>query len=158
MIIALLILVAGLLLVFAEFFLPGAILGTLGALCIAASIVLFAMEAAAAWAVFLYIIGVIVMVVLLIKFALWKIRTGKSGKSIYLNSDQEGYTASEYPESFLGKKGQALSDLKPSGFVAIEGHRWQATSTGGYIVKGADVEVVGGEGAHLIVKQSQPLK
>jgi membrane-bound ClpP family serine protease len=153
-IIPLLILLVGLILVFFEFFLPGAILGTLGALFILASIVIFAIEAVAAWTVLLYIIAVIVLVILLIKFALWRIRTARPGKSIYLNSDQQGYAASEYPKDYIGKKGQALSDLKPSGFVTIEGIRWQATSTGAYIVKGAEIEVIGGEGAHLIVKQS----
>jgi len=150
---SILMLLAGLFLVFLEFFLPGAILGILGSLLVIASVVVFATVAVALWMVFVYIVIVIVLSIILVRYALWKIRSAPKGESIYLNSDQEGYVASEYPKELLGKKGHALTDLKPSGHAMIEGQRWQATSTGAYIEKGAEVEVIGGEGGHLIVKK-----
>jgi membrane-bound serine protease (ClpP class) len=152
-VLAIFILIIGLLLVFLEFFVPGAVLGTIGSLLIITSIILFALATAAVWAVVLFVIAIIVALICVIRFALYKIRTTKGSSSIYSNGDQAGYAAVEYPRDQVGKKGVALSDLKPAGHVLIEGQKWQAMSTGGYIEKGCEIEVVGGEGAHLTVKQ-----
>lgn len=48
--------------------------------------------------------------------------------------------------------GQTVSDLGPSGFVVVEGKRYQAIARSGYIDKGNAITVIGGQGAHLLVK------
>jgi membrane-bound ClpP family serine protease len=145
-------LVLGLLLILLEFFLPGAILGALGAIALFASIILFAMNAQSFVALILYILAVTVLVVLLIRFALWRIRTAPPDYSIYSNANQEGYVASSYNATLIGKKGVVLTDLKPGGHILIEGKRVQAISQGGYLVKGSEVVVIGGQEESLIVK------
>lgn len=154
MMLTFLLLAIGLTLVFLEFFIPGAVLGILGSILIVGSVVAFALATTALWAVILFAVGVTILIVFLIRFALARIKK-RGNKGIYLNGDQEGYAAVEYPKDQIGKIGQALSDLKPSGHVLVDGQKWQATSTGAYIVKGSEVQVIGGEGAHLIVKQHQ---
>lgn len=78
----------------------------------------------------------------------------KSAKdnTFYLQQDQEGFQASTFNDSLIGKTGQSVSDLGPSGFVVVGGNRYQATARSGYIDKGREITVIGGEGAHLIVK------
>lgn len=144
-------LAVGLLLIFIEFFLPGGIMGIAGGVVLLVSIVFFALETESAWATFLYVVGILVVVGVLVRYALWRIKKGKA-KGIFLNTVQEGYFASEFDKKLIGKKGEALSDLKPSGHIFVEGKRYQAVAKMGYILKGSRIEVMGGEGAHLIVK------
>ncbi len=149
---AYIILFLGLLLVLLEFYIPGAIMGIFGGLLIFASIVIFAIQSQSVIFSFLFGIGAIVCLVLLIKFALWRIRTSTSIFSIYSNADQEGYVASHYDASAVGKKGIVDTDLKPGGHIIVDGKRMLAISQSGYIAKGSEVIVIGGQEESLIVK------
>lgn len=142
----------GLLLILMEFYLPGAIMGVAGGILVIASIVLFAMEASSPFWTLLYIIAVAIAIGFLIKFALWRIRTAKPSRSIYLESDQAGYQASTYDASMIGKKGVVATDLKPGGHIIVEGKRVQAISQSGYLTKGTEVVVLSGQEESLIVK------
>lgn len=144
----------GLLLIFFEFFLPGGIMGIAGGLLVVISIVFFSTQADSVLFVVLYILGALFFVGLLIRFALWRIRKGKT-KGICLNTAQEGYVASKFEEGLIGQEGEALSDLKPAGHIRVKEKRYQAVSQHGYVIKGSKIEVVGGEGAHLIVKAKE---
>ncbi len=155
MTLAVVLLVLGLLLIFLEFYFPGAIIGTGGAIMILASIIIFAQQAASSAAVFAYILFVAVMIGLLIRYTLRRIRkTAKEG-TIYLESDEAGFTASHFDRTLIGREGVVTADLKPAGHIAVAGHHYQASSEGSYLVKGAPIVVIGGRGAYLIVK---PLK
>ena len=148
--IAFLLLFVGLLLIFLELYLPGAVLGIFGGILVIASIVFFAVQSHTVLPVILFIALSIILVSGVIWLGLWRIK--HKGKGIYLNTDQEGYLASTFEKEFIGKSGVAISDLGPSGHILVEGKRLQAVSKTGYIEKGAEVIVIGGEGAHLVVK------
>lgn len=142
----------GLILIFFEFYLPGAILGILGGIFILIAIILFASQSSSIWAVILFIIGCALAVGLLIRFAIWRIVHAKPQYSIYSDKNQEGYQASGYDVSAIGKTGIVVADLKPGGYIVIEGHQHPAISTTGYIAKGEYVIVIGGQEQSLIVK------
>jgi membrane-bound serine protease (ClpP class) len=145
----------GLILIYLEFYLPGAIMGTAGGLILVGSIILFVVEyQSPLWSI-LYFIAVATSVALLIKYALWHIPRAKKGRSIYSNSAQEGYQASDFDESAIGKTGIVLSDLKPGGYIQIEGKQHQAISESGYIPKGEEVVVLRGESESLIVRKKR---
>ncbi len=82
----------------------------------------------------------------------------KSGFSIYSNKDQEGYQASEYDVNAIGKKGKVISDLKPGGFIMVDGKKQAAISESGYISHGAEVIVLSGDGESLMVKEIKHTK
>ncbi len=144
-------LILGLLLILFEFYLPGAILGVIGGSIILVGIILFA-QTHSLLAVLFFILGAVISVGLLIRFALWRIVKAKPENSIYLSGDQEGYQASSYDSSAIGKTGIVLSDLKPGGYVNIEGKQHQAISITGYIPKGESIIVISGQEESLIVK------
>lgn len=146
-------LVLGLLLIFLEFFLPGAVFGIFGGILVLWSILSFAMESGSAGWTTLYIIAIIIGVAYLIKFALWKIRHSSSKFSIYLDKDQTGYQASTFDKSAIGKQGVVISDLKPGGYILVDGKQHQAISITGYLTKGTEVIVLSGQEESLIVKQ-----
>jgi membrane-bound ClpP family serine protease len=142
----------GLLLIFLEFYLPGAVLGVSGGLLILSGVVLFAYETGSPLATILYVISAITSIGALIKFSLWRIRSTKPDYSIYSDANQEGYVASKFDKTKIGKVGIVLSDLKPGGYILIEGKQYQAISQTGYIVKGSSVKVLGGQEESLLVK------
>lgn len=147
-----LILFAALLLIYIEFFVPGGIMGTAGALLFVLSVYYAFWNSNSGLFAAGFAVGGLVVLGLLVKIALWRIQKGKSGKNLYLDSDQEGFQASSYAQERVGEKGKTSSDLKPSGYILVAGQRYQAVSKFGYLAKGTEIEVIGGEGAHLIVK------
>lgn len=52
----------------------------------------------------------------------------------------------------LGRPAQATADMLPWGIVVLDGARHEAVSEGGVIAGGTDVEVVGVQGAALVVR------
>lgn len=140
----------GLFMIFLEFYLPGAIMGTIGAILLILSIFVFASREDPVLTI-LYTFLVLASVILLIKYALWKIPRGNQENSIYSNDAQDGYYASSFDQSAIGKEGVVLSDLKPGGYIMIEGVQHSAISESGYISRGEKVVVLRGEGDSLIV-------
>lgn len=147
-----LLVILGLLLILFEFYLPGAILGILGGLFILAGVILFASETSSLLAIVLFIGGTTAAVALLIRFAIWRIVNAKPQYSIYSNANQEGYQASDYDKTAIGKTGVVIADLKPGGYILLEGRQHPAISISGYIGKGEHVTVVGGQEQSLMVK------
>lgn len=142
----------GLILIVAEFYLPGGIMAVLGAIAILSGIILFAGETSSLLFLILFIAGTAIGIGLAIRFALWKIIHAKPDYSIYSNQDQEGYVASTFDETAIGKIGVVLSDLKPGGFILIDDRQHSAISISGYISKGKEVIVIDGQEQSLMVK------
>lgn len=155
MTIAIILSLAGLFLIFLEFFLPGIVMGTAGSVLLVGSIVFLFLEDLSPLYIALYLVILFALLIGVIRFALYQVkRTGKKG-TIYLQSDQEGFQASHYKKELIGKKGVAASDLKPSGFITINERNYQAVSKAGYIEQGAPIEIIGGQGACYIVKKNK---
>ncbi len=148
-------LAVGLILVFIEFYVPGAVMGTIGVILIAASLIFFTLENDYPLAVALYIIGIGIGLGFLIKFALWRIKHTRPSMSIYSDASQDGYQASSFDKTLIGKKGVVLSDLKPGGYIIVEDKQHQAISQSGYISKGSEVLVIDGQEESLIVTNLQ---
>lgn len=151
--ISFIILLLGLLFIFLEFYMPGAILGSIGTVMVIASIIYFSIESNSVAASLLFLAGAIAALILLIRFALWRIPRSKSRFNIYSGKDQAGYIASSYDKTAIGKSGIVVTDLKPGGYIVIKEKKYQAISKTGYLVQGTQVLVTGGEEDNLIVIQ-----
>ncbi|MDP1879601.1 MAG: NfeD family protein [Parachlamydiaceae bacterium] len=142
----------GLILIVIEFYVPGGIVAILGIISILTGLTIFGLNTTSIWAFSLFLAGTIIGIIMAIRFALWRIVKAKPGYSIYSNDDQEGFFASSYDKTAIGKTGIVLSDLKPGGFISIDGHRHPAISLSGYLSKGEEVVVVSGQEQSLMVK------
>lgn len=145
-------LIFGLILIFIEFYIPGAIMGIAGGLMVFTSIIMFAMQSQSPWEIAIYVVVVGVVLGYLIKFAIWRIRTAKPDYSIYSDDSQNGFQASSFDSTAIGKHGVVVTDLKPGGHILVDGKRLQAISQSGYLTKGTEVLVIGGQEESLIVK------
>lgn len=148
-----LLLLVALFLIAMEFFLPGAIMGSIGAILFVASIVVFAVQTQTVLGTILFTVVGVVLLVGVVRFCLSRFKRAAPESGLYSEKAQEHFHAAEYDPSLVGKEGRALSDLKPAGHVLVGDKRCQALSESGYIDKGADVVVIGGRGACVIVKQ-----
>ena len=144
----------GLLLLFLEFYTPGGILAVAGAIAILLACISFLAASTSSLQSLAFILLTIGGIIFVIWFALRRIKKSGPKNTFFLSKDQEGYQSSQFDASLIGKKGTALTDLGPSGFIVIDQVRYQVTCRGPYLNKGEQVEVIGGEGAHLIVKPS----
>ncbi len=70
-----------------------------------------------------------------------------------VQSSGDGYAPSGTGSALLGKKGIAISDLRPAGKADIDGLRVDVVSEGGYIEKGSEVEVTEVYGARVVVRR-----
>ena len=142
----------GLLFIWIEFYVPGGAMAIAGVLFLFAAVISAFMSSASLLEICIFVLLTLVSVIAVIRLAIWRIK--KSGKSntFFLSRDQEGYLASKFDETMIGKKGMTLTDLGPAGYVLIDGKRYAALCRGPYVDKGVEVVVLGGEVAHLVVK------
>lgn len=70
----------------------------------------------------------------------------------------EGYTSldARYP-LLMGKLGRAGTDLKPQGYIWVDGERLDAVSRGEFIEKDGAVRVVGTDAGFLVVAPANAL-
>lgn len=141
----------GLLLIFLEFFLPGAVMAIGGALLLLASLFFFHMEKPGFPSFIGYLSLLTTFVYFIVKLALWRVKLSAKQGTLRMEGDQEGFVACVYSKEWIGKIGLAHTDLKPSGYITIEGKRFQAVSKTGYIDKDTPIEILEGSGSHLIV-------
>lgn len=129
-----------------------------GAILLLASLFVYYMTYSIDSSFFVYLACLIASVYLVVRLGIWQIRRCK--KTMYLDTDQEGYQACLYPKDLIGMAGFTLNDLKPSGHIRIEGKTLSAMAKTGFIEKGTEILVIGGQGSHLIVqpnKKTSPL-
>jgi len=80
------------------------------------------------------------------------------GRRLVLSTDmtaEAGYVSAPASDfKWLGRRGTAISPLRPAGIVEVEGHRIDVVSEGTYVEAGSPIEVTRVEGNRIVV---QPL-
>jgi membrane-bound serine protease (ClpP class) len=146
--------VAGIILIIAEVFLPGGVLGFLGFCCIGGAIY-FAFRR-------YEMAGLVISAVVLISIAIlaWltalKVLPRTSvGKDLFLTKTQKGYhTRKDELEQLVGRLGVAESALRPTGKVEIDGDRYDAVSEGEFLGPGSRIVVTGIRSNQLLVEEA----
>lgn len=151
----LLLFLLGALLLAGEVFVPGAILGVIGAVCMFAgcglSFARFGVSGGLlATAIALALLGLMLYVELI-----WLPKT-RLGKKLIVQSkvDATSQPALAQSAEVVGKVAEAVTPLVPSGYVLVEGRRYEAFSQSGHVPKGAPLRVVGLDNFRLIVTKA----
>ena len=145
----------GVMLLAGEVFVPGAVLGILGALCMAAGCVIsFVLLGTGgglvATAIALGLLGLTLYVELV-----WLPKTSFGRKLVVQSTvDATSQPALAEKEKVVGKVAEAVTPLVPSGYVVVEGRRYEAFSRSGHAAKGAQLRVTGLDNFRLIVTKS----
>ncbi len=103
-------------------------------------------------------LGVVSGTILASLALLWIVARTKVGRSMSLQTTLEGTTADETLESLVGKTGQAVSVLRPSGAALIDGERYPVLSEGLFLDKGSLVKVIRVDAGRLVVEPIDPVE
>jgi len=144
----------GLILIILEVFVPGAVLGILGTVCLIAGVWLSFRAYGTEKGTWVFVVTTIsVFVVTMI--ALKVLPRTRMGQKILLSEKVEGgpydKTTEQERQRLLGREGMAETDLRPVGKGLIDGKRWDIVSDGSYIDKGKPFRVVRVEGPRIVV-------
>lgn len=145
---------AGFILIAAEIFIPGGILGVIGVFALlAAGITGFGVFGAQGG--FLSALGIFVGGTLFLSLWIKYCPTSFLGKWFTLQEDGSEYKSFDDParQVLVGKAGTAHTDLRPAGIVDIEGQRIDVVSEAGFIIKGSPVKVIEVAGSRIVVRQ-----
>ncbi|PLS01196.1 NfeD family protein [Neobacillus cucumis] len=145
---------AGTLLIFLEFFLPGAISGTLGVAALILSLFLAGQNALQ--------MGVSILIAIAVSIFVFFLMIKTFGKKLVLFNKmvlsetarkEDGYVSNINRLDLLGLEGRTLTILRPAGTIIINNERVDAVSEGGFIGKNASVKVIKVEGARIVVRE-----
>ena len=145
-------LVIGMCLIVAEVFLPGfGLPGISGIALVAVGIVMAGLHFGALVAVGILLVLIAVLAVV-ISFVLRSAAKGSVGRELFL-ADREELGSAADMRAFVGRRGVTLSVLRPAGIGDFDGVRLNVVTEGGFIEKGAPVEIVSASGARIVVRQ-----
>ncbi len=143
---------AGLFLLGAEIFVPGGIIGTIGALALVAAIIVGFLAFGAQGGLLSGIVIVLLSGVAMILWAKFFPRTGM-GRHLTLSLSGKLFKAPPADlKKLVGKEGVALTILRPSGMARIDGRRVDVVADGSYIEEGRPIEVIEVDGARVVVR------
>lgn len=145
-------LILGLLMVCLEIFIPGGIVGTMGAFALIASVVIGFSERGTAFGMY-WLIGVLLLTLLGVFISIKWLPHSPAGKRLLLNSSEAGYSSADSKLTpLLGKSGKSISYLRPSGLAEIEGERVDVVTGGEFLPRGTEVEVIEVSGNRVVVR------
>jgi len=147
--------IIGALLMAAEIFLPGAIAGIIGAFALLAGSALSFREFGFTGGVGASV-AALALVALMLYLELVVLPRTSFGRKMVVQATVDA--TSQPPVASLGavqdKPAEALTTLAPSGYVLVDGRRYEAFCRSGHVAKGAVLRVVGVDNFRLIVTQS----
>ncbi len=144
----------GIMLIFLEFFLPGAISGTLGLAALIASLFI-AGENPLNMGISIFIaIGISIAVLFFMIKVLGK-KMVLFNRMILFDSakKEDGYVSNVNRTDLLGKEGIALTVLRPSGTAVFNNERIDVVSEGDFIDQNAKITVIKVEGVRIVVRK-----
>ncbi len=140
----------------AEVFLPGGIVGAVGAisLLVACGFAIVAFGPA-----FGTLVALLLILVTLGGFMFWlmKMPDTKLGKRFALQTDLQESKSAEDQDELVGHRGVAETHLHPSGYARIDGKRMDVVASRGFIDEGTPVEIVEVHGMRIVVREAEEL-
>ena len=145
---------SGLLLLGAEIFVPGGILGFFGGLLLLGAMI----AGFPAFPGYGHFVAIGILFLVGVAIALW-IRffpRSRVGQAMTVSQDESDFSAvQDGLKELLGAQGEANSDLRPAGFALINDRRIDVVTQGGMIDKGEAVTVVEVEANRVVVKRTE---
>lgn len=154
---ALILLIAGILLVAIEIFIPGIGLpGIAGGVCLVLSVIFGSSQA---WHAVVLVLGIIIILCLLLFIAMRSAVSGRLSKTPLIlrdaTSEEEGFSSVDDMSALVGSEGVAVTVLRPSGIAQIDGKRYDVVTEGDFIKPGEQVCVTAAVGRRIVVSSAR---
>lgn len=146
----------GIVLIAVEVIVPGGILGAIGALMMLGGCVMSFVEYGALGGIAASTIA-LVLAILALYLEFRVLPKTAVGKRAFLHKEITGVSAAFGNEArdLIGKPAEALTMLSPSGYIRVDGKRYEAFCQSGQAPAGTPLEVVGADNFRLIVSQTK---
>lgn len=145
--------VVGLFLIGAEIFLPGGVIGALGALALVAAAVSGFLAFGAQGGFLSALLIIVLCGICIVMWVKYFPRTAM-GRNLTLSQDGRQFKATgDEAKQWIGKDGTAISTLRPSGIAQIEGQRVDVVADGDWIEAGRTIRVTAAEGFRILVRE-----
>jgi membrane-bound serine protease (ClpP class) len=142
--------VCGLVAMFIELFIPGAVLGMIGFLAVVGSIVYAIVGGYTLTAVILILCALAFVPVF---FMMWK---GVIGRLFAIQGGEAGFRASQtITEDLVGVEGETLTPLHPTGIARLNEKRYDVVTRGEMLDRGTRVKVIEVSGNRIVVKRCE---
>ena len=142
----------GVILLALEIIVPGAVLGTVGGLLMLGGVVAAFLNLGSTGGM---VATIVALVLLGVTFYLEMVWLPKSRMAKHLSMDATIDSVSQpalaKESEVVGREATALSTLAPTGFVQVDGRRYEASCRSGYAAAGETLRVVGLDAFRLIV-------
>ena len=139
--------IIGLIAITIELFIPGAIVGICGAGCVIASIIFAYLYISNLLGHILLGIGICFIPIFFITW--YKLLT----KTFAVRASEKGFSSSKNKlEDLISVEGVAITTLRPSGTVIINGNKVDVVSDGEMILKNTKIKVIDVKGNRIVVK------
>ncbi|MEG0472210.1 MAG: nodulation protein NfeD [Solibacillus sp.] len=146
--------VVGLILLLAEFFVPGGVVGIIGGVLIIGSLLFSgASFVHMAYSIIIAMIVAVVGMVILMKFFGKKLHVFNRLILKDATKTEDGYVSNMNRIELIGKTGEALTPLRPAGSIMLDQERIDVVTEGGYIDAGKNVEIIKVEGSRVVVRE-----
>ncbi|MFD2759460.1 NfeD family protein [Lentibacillus juripiscarius] len=151
---AIILLIIGVGLVIAEFFLPGGIAGLLGFVAIIGSLLMSGQDLGH-MTMSISIAFIVTVIAAVIMFRKMGMRKGFFRNFILEDqtTTEKGYVSSENRLELIGLEGETITPLRPSGTAVFNDERLDVVTEGGFIEKNKPVKIIKVEGVRVIVRE-----
>jgi membrane-bound ClpP family serine protease len=147
---------AGILLLAIDVIVPGMIMGIIGGLSILAGVVTaFNLYGSGGGMIALLCGGLLLGLTLYFEFVV--LPKTKLAKVFSMQATVKGTSQPAVADlsTVLNQQGETVTPLSPSGYINVQGRRYEAFSQSGYLAKGVTVRVTGLDNFRLIVTHNQ---
>ncbi len=146
---------AGVILIFSEFFIPGITMGVVGGILIVLSIAI-GWQRFPEYGVFI-LTGEVTGVVIIIAFGLFLLAKTPLGSGLVMKAKQdvsEGFASYAQDPAIVGTVALVHTALRPAGSIMIGSQRIDAVSNGTFIDAGSSVRIVRVEGHRVVCEEA----
>ena len=148
----------GIMLLAVEVIVPGGILGSIGGLLMfSGCIVAFMRYGTGGGIIALTIAALLTVLAFYIEFRVLPKTT--IGRRAFLTSEIKGVSSAfgDEAQDLIGKSAHALTMLSPSGYIMIDGKRYEAFCQSGQVPAGTALEVTGADNFRIIVSETKTM-
>jgi membrane-bound serine protease (ClpP class) len=136
----------------AEIFLPGGIVGMIGAIALMAAVIVgfsaFGAQGGLISAALIALVAGLCVIIWMRFFPHTRL-----GRRLTLSKDARLFKSAREPEELVGKTGSTLTALRPSGIARIEGRRTDVVAEGSWIDPDKPIRVIQVEGFKVLVRE-----
>ena len=146
--------ILGIGLIIAEFFVPGGILGGIGVLSIIGAL-FFATDNIFAMGMSVLVALIITIIVAIVLYKRVGLKKGVLRHIVLFDQEtpDRGYVSSKERKDLIGLKGTTVTPLRPAGTGLFEGERIDIVSVGNFILANQKVEIIQVSGSRVVVKE-----